>query len=90
MRGIHGCIPLLNELLIESFHWARMSVFFRYTVDMLVSNNVQCSMRKKHFHRRYGQEQRRQLTVQVLHNTDNSILTSIYANLGQAAMCFAP
>ena len=30
------------------------SVFFCYMVDMLMSNNVQWSMGKKHFHRRYG------------------------------------
>ena len=41
-------------MAIESFHWAHTSVFFCYTVDMLVSNNVQWLMKKKHFHYRYG------------------------------------
>ena len=42
-----------SSITIESFHWAHTSVFFRYTADMLMSNNIQWSMGKKHFHRRY-------------------------------------
>ena len=51
-QGKTGCSGLYST--IECFHRTRTSVFFRYTADMLVSNNIQWSIRKKHFRRRYG------------------------------------
>ena len=36
------------------FYWVHTSVFFRYMVDILVSNNVQQSLEKRHFLCRYG------------------------------------
>ena len=54
------------SITTDSFHWARTSVFFRYTTDMLVSNNVQWPMEKKHF--AVAMEQHTKLPVQGLHN----------------------
>ena len=82
---------IINHLLywrIQCFHRTRTSVFFRYTANMLVYNNIQWSIGKSTFAVAMGQ--RRQLTVQVLHITTQITTSSVYANLVQVALCFAP
>ena len=44
----------LADYVVNSSHASHASIEFSLGADMLVSNNVQWSMGKKHFHRRYG------------------------------------
>ena len=51
LTDLSCCLPLLG---VEWFYWVHTSVFFRYTANMLMSNNVPWSMGKKYFHHCYG------------------------------------
>ena len=74
---LHSCLCSstckLVKHTIESFHWVRTSVFFHYTADVLVSNNVQWSMGKKHFHHHYRATQAANCSSLAYYNTDYSI-----------------
>ena len=52
-----------------------MSVFFHHMADMLVSNNIQWSIGKKHFRRRYGTTQATNHPSLAYYNTDNNIFS---------------
>ena len=68
---------IINYMCIIEFS---LGVHVCYTADILVSNNVQRSMGKKHFHRRYA------ATYKAICPT----FTYKYARLGQLAACVAP
>ena len=72
-----------------------MSVFFRYTVDMLVSNNVQWSIGKNTFTVTNGATQAANCSSLVYYNTHNSIFnlcepSFVHCPIAIAKVLFSP
>ena len=64
-----------------------MSVSFHYKADMLMSNNVQWSMGKKHFRRRYGTTQATNRPSLAYYNIDNNIFSICEPCTGSFVCC---